>query len=144
MKPNPRDTLPTLEQLENSSRQELLEHFKLADLGCVPRNASQGFLKGNLAWAEQAVAAGYDPVSLRKDLVKKASQTGRPAAPIYKPGTRLIREWQGVTHEVTIEEKGFVWNGIRYRSLSRIAQEITGTKWSGPRFFGLYRGNQHG
>ena len=137
-------TLLTVEQLDNLSRQELREHFVQAGLGHIPRNASQGFFKGHIAWAIQATDAGYDPVSLRKDLVKKARQAGRPVAPIYKPGTRLIREWQGVTHEVTIEEKGFLWNGLRYRSLSRIAQEITGTKWSGPRFFGLNGGSQHG
>lgn len=144
MKPNAKDALPTIEQLEILSRQELRDHFEQAGLGHIPRNASQGFFRGHLAWAKQAVDAGYDPVSLRKNLVKKARQAGRLAAPLYKPGTRLIREWQGVTHEVTIEEKGFVWNGLQYRSLSRIAQEITGTKWSGPRFFGLIGRNQHG
>lgn len=144
MIPNARDILPSVEQLDNLSRQELRDHFIQAGLGHIPRNASQGFFKGHLAWAKQAIDAGYDPVALRKTLVKKAQQAGGPAAPIYKPGTRLIREWQGVTHEVTIEKKDFVWNGCRYRSLSRIAQEITGTKWSGPRFFGLNGGNQHG
>ena len=134
MKPNVRDALHPIDQLYNLSREELRKRFIQAGLG-VPRNASQGFLRGHLAWAAQAIDAGYYPVSLRTNLVKKAQQAGRPAAPIYKPGTRLIREWQGVTHEVTIEEKGFIWNGFRYRSLSRIAQEITGTKWSGPRFF---------
>ena len=140
MKPNTRDALPPVEQLDNLSRQELQKYFIEAGLGHIPRNASQGFFKGHLAWAAQAIDAGYDPVVLRKELVKKACQAKRPAAPLYKPGTRLIREWQGVTHEITIEEKGFVWNGLRYRSLSRIAQEITGTKWSGPRFFGLNTG----
>ena len=144
MKPNPRDALPPVEQLDNLSRQELRKHFIEAGLGHIPKNASQGFFRGHLAWAKQAVDAGNDPVSLRKSLVRKAQKAGRPAAPIYKPGTRLIREWQGVTHEVTIEERGFMWNGLRYRSLSRIAQEITGTKWSGPRFFGLNGGNIHG
>jgi len=143
MKPNARDPLPTVEQLDSLSRQELRKHFIQAGLGHIPRNASQGFFKGHLAWAIQAIDAGYEPVSLRNNLVKKARQAGRPAAPIYKPGTRLIREWQGVTHEVTIEEKGFMWNGLQYRSLSRIAQEITGTKWSGPRFFGLNRSKHH-
>ena len=144
MKPNSKDTLPTVEKLDKLSRQELQDHFIQAGLGHIPRNASQGFFKGHLAWAAQAIEAGYDPVSLRKNLVKKAQLAGRPVAPIYKPGTRLIREWQGVTHEVTIEEKGFIWNAFRYRSLSRIAQEITGTKWSGPRFFGLNGGNRRG
>lgn len=144
MKSNAKDSLPIVEKLDRLSRQELRAHFIQAGLGHIPRNASQGFFKGHLAWAAQAIEAGYDPISLRKSLVKKVQLAGRPTAPIYKPGTRLIREWQGVTHEITIEEKGFMWNGLRYRSLSRIAQEITGTKWSGPRFFGLNGGNHRG
>jgi len=143
MKSISKDVLSPVEQLNNLSRQELRMHFIEMGLGHIPKNASQGFFKGHLAWAAQAIEAGYDPVSLRRNLVKKAQLAGRPSAPIYKPGTRLIREWQGVTHEVTIEEKGFIWNGFRYRSLSRIALEITGTKWSGPRFFGLNGSNQH-
>lgn len=54
-----------------------------------------------------------------------------------KPGTRLIREWQGETHEVMVLEDSFVWKGKAYSSLSRIARDITGTRWSGPAFFGL-------
>ena len=54
-----------------------------------------------------------------------------------KPGTRLIRSWQGKTHTVTIEESGYQYQGSRYRSLSEIARHITGTQWSGPLFFGL-------
>lgn len=53
------------------------------------------------------------------------------------PGTRLIREWQGVRYEATVLEKGFEYAGRRYRSLSAIATAITGTKWNGPEFFGL-------
>ncbi len=130
-------------RLDSLSRNELRNCFEQAGLGHIPKNASQGFLKGHLAWAKQAVEAGFDPVTLRKNLVRKARRAKRPTTPIYKPGTRLIREWQGVTHEVTIEEKGFVWNGERYRSLSRIAHDITGTKWSGPRFFGLNEVKHH-
>ena len=99
-----------------------------------PKNVDK---RGNLAWAAQAAAQGHNPVTLRKSLVAKAQRPSRRRYPRYKPGTRLIREWQGVTHEVTIEEKGYTWNGIHYRSLSHIAREITGTRWSGPRFFGL-------
>ena len=53
------------------------------------------------------------------------------------PGSRLIREWNGATHIVDVVESGYLWNGVRYRSLSSIALAITGTQWSGPRFFGL-------
>ncbi|BDW86550.1 hypothetical protein MACH21_27270 [Roseicyclus marinus] len=58
-------------------------------------------------------------------------------SPNLKPGGRLLREWNGVTHVVEVVENGYLWNGQRWRSLSVIAREITGAHWSGPRFFGL-------
>jgi hypothetical protein len=62
----------------------------------------------------------------------------RLAAPIQiKAGTRLIRQWEGKTHQVTVGESGFEYNGESYKSLSVIARLITGTRWSGPLFFGL-------
>ncbi len=64
----------------------------------------------------------------------------RKTAPKFKMGTRLIREWNGVTHIVEIESGGYVWQGKPYRSLSAIAKAITGTHWSGPRFFNLGQG----
>jgi hypothetical protein len=54
-----------------------------------------------------------------------------------KPGTRLVREWQGRIYDVLVLDDGFSWQGTRYRSLSAIARKITGTAWSGPLFFGL-------
>ncbi len=54
-----------------------------------------------------------------------------------KPGARLIREWHGETHTVIVTEDGFEWCGQSHGSLSVIARTITGTRWSGPRFFGL-------
>jgi hypothetical protein len=53
------------------------------------------------------------------------------------PGTVLTREWSGRHHRVTVLDRGFVWEGRTYSSLSEIAKAITGTKWNGPRFFGL-------
>jgi hypothetical protein len=53
------------------------------------------------------------------------------------PGTILVREWNGQSHRVTVVEQGFAWQGTTYDSLSKIAQAMTGTKWNGPRFFGL-------
>jgi len=55
----------------------------------------------------------------------------------FKTGTKLIREWKGRVHEVLITDAGYVWGGKHYRSLTEIARLITGTGWSGPRFFGL-------
>lgn len=52
-------------------------------------------------------------------------------------GTRLVREWNGRTISVDVVGDGFVWNDVRYRSLSEIARTVTGTRWSGPRFFGI-------
>src|SRR5215813_3993355 len=54
-----------------------------------------------------------------------------------RPGTVLGREWNGQMHRVTMLEKGFAWRGKTYPSLSKIAFAITGTRWNGPRFFGL-------
>jgi len=60
-----------------------------------------------------------------------------PSVPVIKPGTRLVRQWQDQVHTVTVEEKGYEYKGCRYQSLSEIARLITGTRWSGPLFFGL-------
>jgi hypothetical protein len=54
-----------------------------------------------------------------------------------KPGSVLVREYQGVVHEVSVEAEGFRWQGNVHASLSSIAKAITGTAWNGPRFFGL-------
>ena len=54
-----------------------------------------------------------------------------------RPGTMLAREWNGRMQRVAVLAEGFAWNGKTYSSLSKIAQEITGTRWNGPRFFGL-------
>ena len=56
-----------------------------------------------------------------------------------RPGARLIREWGGGTYEVLVAEDGFSWRSENWRSLSVIAREITGARWSGPRFFGIYK-----
>jgi hypothetical protein len=62
------------------------------------------------------------------------------AAPrVLKPGTLLVREHDGVMHQVMVMAEGFAWRGEHYASLSRVARAITGTRWNGPRFFGLDR-----
>jgi hypothetical protein len=54
----------------------------------------------------------------------------------FRPGTRIVREWKGKVHEVTITDSGFEYEGETFKSLSPIACRITGTHWSGPAFFG--------
>ena len=67
-----------------------------------------------------------------------ATLKGKSRAKItLRPGMRLVREWQGRSHVVDVREDGFQWNDRTYRSLSALAADITGAKWSGPRFFGL-------
>ena len=88
--------------------------------------------------------AGLDASALREIaelgavLDRDGALTTEPMARI-KPGTRLVREWHGTTHQVLIIEKGYVYRDRLYRSLTQIAHEITGARWSGPRFFGLVR-----
>ena len=69
--------------------------------------------------------------------LKSGGQATRRLRPQLKPGTRLLREWQGQTYEVMVLDDGFSWQSTHYCSLSAIARKITGTPWSGPLFFGL-------
>ena len=91
---------------------------------------------------QEAALGGLDPAT-RKWLDTLAAQivpagAKRPPRPNrVKPGTRLIREWKGRVHEVTVVEDGFAWNGKHYHSLSVIARAITDTRWNGWVFFGL-------
>lgn len=136
MKHPPSDNDPSLNQLSKLPLARLRNLFR--ELLCAepPARIARAFLEGNVAWALQAQQRGEDPVSLRSTLLKAASRT-RPNGTTYKPGTRLVREWRGQTHEITILDKGYQWQGRCYRSLSEIARHITGARWSGPRFFGM-------
>jgi len=85
---------------------------------------------------------GLGKATLRKlqTIAKALRMTGRVGATptlILKTGARLVREWHGRTHTVTVTEDGFEYAGLSYSSLTKIAKKITGTRWSGPRFFGL-------
>ena len=69
--------------------------------------------------------------------VARVLASGGRAAPEVTAGTRLVREWNGRTIDVIASQGGMIWEGRTYRSLSAIAREVTGTSWSGPRFFGI-------
>jgi hypothetical protein len=104
---------------------------------------SRELLSRALAWQLQANRYGglsKAVIRARATQVAVLQSTGsvsgaQPAA--YKAGTKLIREWQGQVHEVIVLDDGYRWAGGHYKSLSQIARCITGTRWSGPRFFGL-------
>ena len=90
---------------------------------------------------QEEVHGGLKP-SVVRELERIGGQSDRTAPVVVagmhiKPGTRLVRDWGGATHHVLVEEQGFSYRDQRYSSLSEIASTITGTKWSGPRFFGL-------
>jgi hypothetical protein len=65
------------------------------------------------------------------------SADGHPSRNGLQPGTILVREWNGVLQRVMVLDQHFAWNGTTYRSLTEVAVAMTGTRWSGPRFFGL-------
>ncbi len=69
----------------------------------------------------------------------KGSNIGTPSTRRLKPGTRLARSWKGQVHVVHVLDENFDYKGARYTSLSEVARLITGTRWSGPLFFGLKR-----
>jgi hypothetical protein len=139
----------------NAVRKEALSRLPTLDIGELrqqwrglyktqaPPNLSRELLVRAVAHRMQELALGGLRPELRRQLMRIAQQfrqTGEAtirARPNLRPGTRLMREWQGRTYEVLVLDDGFSWQGIRYRSLSAIARKITGTAWSGPLFFGL-------
>jgi len=103
----------------------------------VPR-VSPSLLRLALAWEIQARAYGGLSRETTRTLDQLAAAKTRTSA--VTPGMRLIREWAGKAHVVTIgEDKVIRWNEREYNSLSEVARAITGTRWSGPAFFGLKR-----
>lgn len=120
-----------------------LEHLSLVQLraewvknyGMAPPLRSPDLLRLILAWRLQAKAEG----GLDRATRRKLQRNGRVIAEGLDlgVGTKLKREWQGQVEEVLIERHGFSWKGTLYPSLSAVAHAITGTRWSGPRFFGL-------
>jgi len=132
-----------IERISNLSAPDIAAEWQIIFGRPPPRHASHGFLVGNLALNYQVEhLASLDKGSKRR-LTKLAAvfdgdgkyQSLR--GPGIRPGTRLVREWQGEGHEVIVDDDGFIWRGQHFKSLSAIAREITSTRWSGPAFFGL-------
>lgn len=104
-----------------------------------PHFLSMIFMRKALIWHAQCRAVGGLDADLRRAL--KAAGDGKTvrlklaAAP--RAGNQLVREWNGRRYLVEVTDAGYLMNGERYTSLSAVAQHITGTSWSGPRFFGL-------
>ena len=113
----------------------------------APAHLPKHLLLRIIAYRLQADLHGdLDSATVRYlDRLAKAG-TGRSAplaeASSVRPGTLLVREWEGVLHRVMALDQGFAWNGTSYRSLSQVVRAITGTRWNGPRFFGLREGSR--
>ena len=112
-------------------------------------NLSRELLIRAVAYRMQEVALGGlrpEPLRQLRQIAQELKQTGEAKRfrPQLKPGTRLMREWQGRTYEVVVLDDGFSWQGTRCNSLSAIARKITGTAWSGPLFFGLKQNQSAG
>ncbi len=129
-----------LERLSDLDLDQLRRRWQ--DLyGTVPSNRlSRLMLMGGVAYRLQEDALGGLPSATRRFLDKTAAGTPASApARALKSGTVLLREWQGVTHHVTVLENGVLYRDQRYRSLSAVARQISGIHRSGPDFFGLKR-----
>jgi hypothetical protein len=116
-----------------------------------PPAYNRRFLESRLAYRIQELAYG----GLKPETVKRLEElgeqlaAGRPLRRLedqHRPiaGTRLIREWQGIEHCVTVRDADFEYQGRPYKSLSAVARAITGTRWNGWVFFGLRKQRRRG
>lgn len=138
------------------SREELAVLWQRRWRRPPPKGLSRRQLEGNAAWALQAeVSVGLSASTRRRlEILARSGESQNDEAvndeqsmtavrpvPRWKlrPGSRLIREWQGRNHVVEVVEGGFIYGGQNFTSLTSIARKITGTRWSGPRFFGLHK-----
>ncbi len=136
--------LARLAALKRMSVRELKAEWEALFAAPAPNN-SRGYLEMRLAWRIQELALGGLSRETRKILDLLADEidgnSGRkaiiadPRNPVI--GTRLVREWDGVEHTVTVMRDGFEWQGRRFKSLSAAARAISGSNWNGYRFFGL-------
>lgn len=134
--------LRRLEALRDLSPDELRKEWRRQYRNKPPR-LSRDLLVRAIAYRIQELRYGSLSKATSRKLAAlgKAHQLGGKSAvkgaQEIRAGARLMREWNGRTHLVTVEEDGFLYAGRSYRSLTAIARNITGARWSGPRFFGL-------
>ena len=132
------DLARELAALAELDRTALLERWRMAFGRDAPPRLSRTLMEKAIAYDLQVKAFGGLSARIRRTLRAVAKADGRSSlSKLPSRGTRLIRAWHGTVHEIEVLEDGYLWRGERHRSLSAIARAITGTRWSGPRFFGL-------
>lgn len=132
-----------LEQLDRMNPKELTAFWTERFGDEAPATRAVDLLRRRIAWRLQEEQHGGVSNSTKRRLRELANAYERDAEhkPIARPrmqtGMVLTREWKGCLHTVDVKADGYVYNGKHYKNLSKIAREITGTRWSGPLFFGL-------
>jgi hypothetical protein len=132
-----------LSRLPTLDIHELREEWRFLYKTDASPHLSRELLIRAVAYRIQEVALGGlrpEPQRQLRQIAQELKHAGAATIrlrPQLKPGTRLLREWQGQTYEVVVLDDGFSWQGTRCKSLTAIARKITGTAWSGPLFFGL-------
>ena len=125
-------------ELSDLDRSALRVAWREAFSNAPPHFLSMIFMRKALIWHDQCRRFGGLSPDLKRALNSSvAGKSVRATAPAIRPGTQLVREWNGRRYQVDVGDNGYVMNGERFKSLSAIALHITGTSWSGPRFFGL-------
>ncbi len=119
------------------SRADLVERWVELQGSPPIKTMTEGLLARGIAYEMQVRQLGGLTAAERKALGALARGWPNPNSGALKVGMRLYRSWRGVTQEVLVLEGGYGWQGKSYASLSGVARAITGTRWSGPRFFGL-------
>lgn len=143
--PSDVDIATELSSLENLDLDALRSRWLKVTGRPAPRVFRSALLRKALAHEIQVAAFGGLSAGLKRRLrdLAVAARDGRfdeaLGTPSIKPGTLLVRVWQGTNYRVTVTSDGFAWNGKSYHSLSSIAKAITGTNWNGWLFFGLKR-----
>lgn len=134
-----------LDAISERSREALIKDWRLAHKQSPPKGISRRLLEYSAAYHLQVKVLGGLKPTVRRKLrqgtgeTKRSDQAENASKESYglTSGTRLLREWHGRTYAVEVVDNGFLYDGLIHKSLSEIARAITGTRWSGPRFFGL-------
>ena len=132
-----------IDGLRRLSRGEIMDRWRALYKAAPPEAFTPNLLARGIAWKlQERVLGGLSPEATKMIGICGAGdglRTQRRAAvrPVLRPGNRLVRRWRGRTYVVEATVAGLSYDGVIFGSLSEIATKITGTHWSGPKFFGL-------